>query len=384
MNSAFKVRHTNKNLLMYAGSETDANILYATNFFCPDPFIFIRTADGKRHMVMSDLEIDRAKKQSSAHRVHSLTAYTELAKKKFKKTAPGVPEILAAILRDFRIRSVTVPESFPLGIAEGIRKYNIKVSPLPEPFFPERIYKKPVEVANVRKAMRATERGIQDAIDALRTSRIQGGYLYYKKKKLTVETLRNIINTTILAAGYVPSNTIVAPGKQGCDPHDRGSGVIRANEPIIIDVFPRSESTGYFADITRTVVRGKASDEVKDMYRTVYDGQKLALDMIKHGVKARKVHKAIQKLFDSRGYHTGEKDGRQQGFFHSTGHALGLEIHEPPRIALNNITLEKGMVLTVEPGLYYYPVGGVRIEDTILVTRTGIENLTRFPKFLEI
>ncbi|MEJ2722675.1 MAG: Xaa-Pro peptidase family protein [bacterium] len=384
MNSAFKVRHKNKNLLMYACSETDANMLYATNFFCPDPFIFIRTAAGKRHLVMSDLEIDRAKKQSNAHRVHSLTAYTDLAKKKFKKKTPGVPEILAAILRDFRIRSVTVPENFPLGIAEGIRKYNITVNPLPEPFFPERIYKKPVEIANIKKAMRATERGIQAAVDALKASKIKGGYLYHKNKKLTVETLRNIINTTILAAGYVPSNTIVAPGKQGCDPHDRGSGVIRANEPIIIDVFPRSETTGYFADITRTVVRGKASDEVKDMYRTVYDGQKLGLEMIKHGVKARKVHKAIQKLFESRGYKTGEQGGRQQGFFHSTGHALGLEIHEPPRIAINNITLEKGMVVTVEPGLYYYPTGGVRIEDTIVVTRTGIENLARFPKFLEI
>jgi Xaa-Pro aminopeptidase len=384
LNKAFTIKHKNKNVLMYAGSEFDANILYATKFFCPDPYIFIRTADGKRHMVMSDLEIDRTKKQSNAHRVHSLAHYTELAKKKFKKSTPGVPEILATILRDFGIRSVTVPESFPLGIAEGIRKYNIRVSPLAEPFYPERIYKTPVEVANIRKAMRATEQGIKAAVDALKASKIKGSYLYYKKKRLTVETLRNIINTTVLSAGYIPSNTIVAPGKQGCDPHDRGSGVIRANEPIIIDVFPRSESTGYFADITRTVVRGKASDEVKKMYRTVYDGQKLGLDMIKHGIKTRKVHRAIQKLFDSRGYKTGEKDGRQQGFFHGTGHALGLEIHEPPRIALNNFTLEKGMVLTVEPGLYYHPVGGVRIEDTILVTRTGIENLTRFPKFLEI
>lgn len=120
------------------------------------------------------------------------------------------------------------------------------------------------------------------------------------------------------------------------------------------------------------------------MYRAVYEGQRMGLEMIKHGVKARKVHRAIQRLFESRGFHTGERDGRMQGFFHSTGHGLGLEIHEPPRIAINNITLEKGMVVTVEPGLYYYPVGGVRIEDTILVTRTGIENLTRFPKFLEI
>ncbi len=383
MNSAFKIRHKNKNVLMYACSETDANMLYATNFSCPDPFIFVRTAEGKRHLVMSDLEIDRAKKQSSAHKVHSLAAYMDLAKKKFKKT-PGIPEILATVLRDFGIRSVVVPENFPLGIAEGLRKLKINVSALPDPFFPERIYKKPAEVAEIKKAMRVTEKGIKAAFDALKASKIKKGYLYYKGHRLTAEILRNIINTTILTLGHIPSGTIVAPGKQGCDPHDQGSGVIRANEPIIIDVFPRAESTGYFADITRTVVRGKASDEVKKMYKTVYDGQKLGLSLVKHGAKARSVHRAIQKLFEGNGYHTGEKDGRMQGFFHSTGHALGLEIHEPPRIAINNITLEKGMVVTVEPGLYYYPVGGVRIEDTILVTRSGIENLTRIPKFLEI
>lgn len=383
MNPAFRIRHKNKNILQYACSETDANILYSTNFFCPDPFIFFRTAQGKRHLVMSDLEIDRAKRQSTAHKVHSLAEYTELAKKKFGKT-PGVAEILVTILRDFKVRSVTVPENFPTGIADRLRKYRITVKALAEPFFPERLYKKPAEVAEIKKAMRATEKGLRAGIDAIGASKIKNGYLFYKGKKLTAETVRNIINTTVLSLGCVPSGTIVAPGKQGCDPHDHGSGVIRANEPVIIDVFPRSESTGYFADMTRTVVRGKASDEVRTMYRAVYEGQRMGLEMIKHGVKARKVHRAIQRLFESRGFHTGERDGRMQGFFHSTGHGLGLEIHEPPRIAINNITLEKGMVVTVEPGLYYYPVGGVRIEDTILVTRTGIENLTRFPKFLEI
>ena len=160
---------------------------------------------------------------------------------------------------------------------------------------------------------------------------------------------------------------------------------MRANETVIIDVFPRCESTGYFADITRTFVRGKASDDIRGLYRTVYDGQKLGLDMIRDGVKTRAVHKAIQSLFESRGFHTGQKDGKPQGFFHGTGHGLGLDIHEPPRIALNKLTLEKGMVVTVEPGLYYPAMGGgVRIEDTVLVTQSGIENLTRFPKYLEI
>lgn len=384
MNTAFKVRHKNKNVLMYACSETDANILYATNFFCPDPFIFVRTADGKRRLVMSDLEIDRAKRQSNAHKVHSLAAYTALAEKKFKRT-PGTAEILATILRDFRMRSVAVPANFPLGIAEGLRKNRIRVTALPDPFFPERIYKKPAEIEAIRKTMRITEKGMQAAVDILAASRIKGGYLWYGGRKLTAETLRNAINTTILSLGCTPAGTIVAPGKQGCDPHERGSGAIRANETVIIDVFPRSESTGFFADITRTFVRGRASDEVRRIYRAVYDAQKLGLDMVRDGVKARKVHSAIQKLFESRGFKTGEMGGRMQGFFHSTGHGLGLEIHEPPRVGPTKFTLEKGMVVTVEPGLYYYGArGGVRIEDTVAVTASGIDNLTRFPKFLEI
>lgn len=383
MNKAFTARHKNKNILIYDDSETNADILYATKLPVPDPFIFVRTAGGKKHLVMSDLEIDRARKQATVDKVHSLSRYTELAKDKFKKT-PGVAEILATVLHDLGIRSVAVPTEFPLGIADKMRTYKIGVTPLPDPFFPERIYKQPKEIAEIKKAFRATEKGMKAGIEALRASKISKGYLLYKGKKLTVETLRSIIDTTCLQQGYIPTGTIVAPGKQGCDPHDRGSGVIRANEPVILDVFPRSESSGYFADMTRTVVRGKASDMVKRMFKAVYDGQRLGLSMIKHGVKARTVHAAINKLFEERGFHTGQKNGRMQGFFHTTGHALGLEIHEPPRIAINNITLEKGMVLTVEPGLYYYPHGGIRIEDTVLVTQSGIENLTRFPKFLEI
>jgi Xaa-Pro aminopeptidase len=384
MNTAFKVRHANKNVLMYACSETDANILYATNFFCPDPFIFVRTAEGKRHLVMSDLEIDRAKRQSNADKVHSLAAYTALAEKKFKKT-PGVGEILTTILRDFGMRHVAVPSSFPLGIAEALRANRIHVTALPDPFFPERIYKKPAEIDSMRKTMQVTEKGMKAAVDILKASKIRNGYLFYEGKKLTVEALRNAINTTILSLGCVPTGTIVAPGKQGCDPHERGSGIIRANETVIIDIFPRSESTGYFADITRTFVRGKASDEIRKIYRAVYDGQRLGLDLIRDGAKTRAVHGAIQKLFEKHGYRTGVIDGRMGGFFHGTGHGLGLEIHEPPRIAINKLTLQKGMAVTVEPGLYYLSVGGgVRIEDTVIVTQHGVENITRFPKFLEI
>jgi len=383
MSSEFRIRHLNKNILIVAASESDANMLYATHFFAPDPFIFIRTSGGKRHLVMNDLEIGRARSQSNAHIVHSLSAYTTMARQAMGK-APTAIDTLVVILRDFNIRSVAVPSTFPVSIADGLRKQRIRVTPLPDPFFPERIYKRPVEIANIKKAMRATERGMKAALSVLRESRVQRDRLVYGGSTLTAERLRGVINTTILEQGYVPSGTIVAPGKQGCDPHNRGSGVIRANEPVIIDIFPRGEDTGYYADITRTFVKGKASEFVTKMHRAVRAGQTLGVQMVRHGAKTKELHTAIVKLFESRGFTTGEKAGKMEGFFHSTGHGLGLDIHEPPRVGANSSILEKGMVVTIEPGLYYHPHGGVRIEDTVLVTRSGVENLTRFPKFLEV
>ncbi|HEU4366344.1 MAG TPA: Xaa-Pro peptidase family protein [Candidatus Krumholzibacteria bacterium] len=370
-------------ILLYASSESDADVLYATRFHCPDPFIFIRTAAGKRIYVMSDLEIGRARSQSNAHRVLPLSRYAARALERTGRT-PGVSEVMAEVLRELRIRTVTVSGNAAAAIVEGLRTQGVRVHVARGPLFPERALKTPAEVAAIRRAMRATEAGLQAAIDLLRSATIRGGWVMSGGRRLTAEALRRVLNAEVFARGCIPAHTIVAAGPRGCDPHDVGGGPIRAGQPIIIDVFPRSEGTGYFADITRTVVKGSASDMVRDIYQTVLDGQRMALRMIRHGVRSRDIHAAILDLFEARGFPTGEAKGRMQGFFHGTGHGLGLEIHEPPRIAMNDTVLKAGMVVTVEPGLYYHPVGGVRIEDTVLVTRTGIRNLTRLPKFLEI
>lgn len=370
-------------VLLYAASEHDANLRYATDFFAPDPFMFFRTPRGRRYLVMSDLEIDRARATSSAHRVLSWGAYAKIAEQKTGKT-PASADVIMEVLREFRIRSVTVPENFPVGLADKLRERNIRVKVRPDPFFPERITKISTEVEEIRKSMRAAELGMRTAMETLQKSRIKDGYLIYRGQRLTSEILKSIINTTILAKGYVPSGTIVAPGKQGCDPHNGGYGPIKAHEPIIIDIFPCSVASGYFGDMTRTFVRGRASEKVRGMHKAVFDGQRLGLRMLRDGVKTKLIHQAILGLFEQRGFPTGQIDGRMQGFFHGTGHGLGLEIHELPRIAINDLKLEKGMVVTVEPGLYYADVGGMRIEDTVLITKTGFKNLTRFPKQLEI
>jgi Xaa-Pro aminopeptidase len=136
--------------------------------------------------------------------------------------------------------------------------------------------------------------------------------------------------------------------------------------------------------MTRTVVRGRASDKVRRMFAAVLEGQETAFRMIRAGAPGRKIHDAITKRFTELGFPTGEIGGRMQGFFHGTGHALGLEIHEPPRISKAAATLRAGMVMTVEPGLYYADAGGMRLEDVVIVRKGGCENLNRFPKVLEI
>jgi len=370
-------------ILLYAASDSDADILYATKFFAPDPFLFLRTRAARRVLVMSDLEIDRAKKQSNAHRVLSFSHYAALAEKRVGR-APHAADTIAEALRGLRISAVTVPSNLPSGITERLRSRRVRVHVADGPLFPERVIKNAAEVASIRDAMRATEAGMQAALDLLRRARIRNGWVVLDGRRLTAENLRRAADITILARGCLPAHTIVAPGRLGCDPHDEGHGPIRAGAPIIVDIFPRAQKNGYFADITRTFVKGRASKKVRAMYDAVYDGQRLALRSIRDGARASDIHGAIHALFGERGFKSGKIDGRMQGFFHGTGHGLGLEIHEPPRVAGNDAVLKAGMVVTVEPGLYYWPHGGVRIEDTVLVTKRGLKNLTRFPKVFEI
>ena len=202
---------------------------------------------------------------------------------------------------------------------------------------------------------------------------------------MTAEDVQGVINATIARRGGIASHTIVACGNQGCDPHESGYGPLRAHTTVIIlDIFPRDMRTGYYGDITRTVVRGRASDAVKELYAVVGAAQALAFRTLRAGVNGQKVHRAIQELFVQKGYKTGQVRGRMQGFFHGTGHGLGLDVHERPRVGAVSEKLRTGHVVTVEPGLYYRGIGGVRLEDVALIQQTGMRNLARFPKTLEI
>lgn len=358
--------------VMVADSDHDANMLYAVGIFVPDPFIYFEIA-GKTHIVVSDLEFDRAKAQADVDRVIPL--------RRFK--ARGLENVLPLVLREHRVRAVEVPMNFPVGLAKRLRGVRVRVKP--DPFIPAREVKSAGEIRKLVDALRLAEEGMKAGINAIRLSRIgRGGYLYWRKQKLTSEHVQGLINATIAGLGGMAPMTIVAGGNQGCDPHEVGHGPLRAHQPIIIDIFPRDSKTGYWGDITRTVVRGRASEKVKDMYVTVAKGQEIAFQKLRAGINGREVHESICALFKRRGFNTGRKNGRMQGFFHGTGHGLGLDIHESPRVSAVDATMKAGFVVTVEPGLYYPGIGGVRLEDVAVIGARTARNLTTFPKFLEV
>jgi Xaa-Pro aminopeptidase len=371
-----------RDVLLYAASELDADILYPTRFFAPDPFLFVQKGR-RRILVMSDLELDRARQQASVDRVLAWSKYQKAIEAARRKASPAA--VIEAVVRELGLRRVEVPSRFPLGLAEELRRRGLRLKIRRDPFWPEREVKRREEIRAIVEALRAAEAGLEAGIAALRTCRIgRDGWLRRAGRRFTAEELRAAVNTRIMAEGCVPAHTICAPGDQAVDPHEEGRGPIRAHTPVVMDIFPRSERSGYFGDLTRTVVRGRASERLKEVYALVHEGVRLGHRRVRPGADGMAIHKAIQELFESRGYRTGEQDGRMQGFFHGTGHGLGLEIHEAPSIGKRPSTLRAGHVVTVEPGLYYLGLGGVRIEDVALVTATGSRNLTRVPKRLEI
>lgn len=376
-----------RTFLQFASSEVDADILYGSGFFAYDPFLFVEHR-GRSVLVVADFECDRARAESSADQVWpaGVLAAEDAKSRRAKTPALDPAGLCAAALRRLKIRRVGVPEQFPLGIAQKLERAGFSLRVLKEPAYPQRLIKTSAEIRLVVKVQRQVERALRAAEAMLRRSRQVKGRLVLAGKTLTAGDLRRVINLTLMERGIVAAQTVVAPGDQAVDPHNLGSGPIRPGQPVVIDIFPRSSESHYFADMTRTLVKGRPSAALQKQYRAVLKAQKLGLSMIKPGVAVRTVHRAIMDCFARLGYETGEIDGRFQGFTHSTGHGVGLEIHEPPKIGMVSPAVRfcKGMLVTVEPGLYYLGTGGVRIEDLVVVTDKGIRNLTRYPKRLTI
>lgn len=368
--------------LMIAASETDSNLYYSTKFIAPDPFIFLEIK-GERIMVMNDLEMDRARAQASVDRVIS---YSEVERRVRSKgvAEPGTVDIVHAVLEDAGITHIVVPGTFPFAHAKRLQGLGYHLEAKREPFYERRVVKTAEEIAAIEGAQRATEEAVAAAHAALCAATFHEGALWLDGAPLTSERIKKLINVQLMERDCVAQHTIVAGGDQACDPHNEGSGPLPVNRSIIFDVFPRSGVTRYFADMSRTVVRGTPSPELKRLYQAVKDAQEEAIDKVRDGADGAKIHQGICDRFEAAGYRTGLINGRMQGYFHGTGHGVGLDIHEAPRISRTGSTLQEGHVVTVEPGLYYPGLGAVRIEDMVLVTKDGCRNLTHYPKIFEL
>jgi Xaa-Pro aminopeptidase len=369
-------------LLHYAASETDADMYYATGFLAPDAFAWFR-ARGRDYLMANDLEIGRAREESSVDLVLSVTEYRKRAIRG-GVPRPGMADILAAALRHRGVRSAVVPDQFPLGMADALRKRGIRVASRPAPFLPARVVKTPAEVRALRECQEATERAVAKAFARLKRARIRGNRIVEGGRALTAEDIKRTIDVALMEDSCIAKNTIVACGDQAVDPHNRGTGPLRPHLPIVFDVFPRSAVTGYYSDMSRTVVKGTASPAARRQFAAVLEAQEMGIGMVRAGVNGKDIHTAIQRRFEAEGYRTGPRNGKMQGYFHGTGHGVGLDIHEAPRVGGVDDRLPEGSVVTVEPGLYYPGVGGVRIEDMVLVQKRGCRNLTDFPKTLDL
>jgi Xaa-Pro aminopeptidase len=364
--------------LLYADTERSADALYFGQVAMHDPFVAFGLK-GKKIAVVSALEFGRVRRTSGFDRVLRLEPYLERARARWPRRKPGPAEVIALAARDHGLRRFTVPEDFPAGLHHRLRRLGLDLVIAEGALFPAREIKTPAEIAALREGNRCSALGFATAEKILRASKVIGRRLVHRGATLTSERLRFAIEVACLEAGAHAAHTIVAGGDQACDPHERGSGPLRPHELIILDIFPRIAATGYHGDMTRTFLKGRATDAQSALVAAVRAAQLDALGRIRAGVNGRDVHRGVEAVFQARGFKTKRTARGSVGFFHGTGHGLGLAIHELPRLSGTvDYTLPGGSVVTVEPGLYYPGLGGCRIEDVVQVTAAAPKLLSRY------
>jgi Xaa-Pro aminopeptidase len=369
--------------LMVSESENNADMYYATGFLAYDSFIYLNSGSDK--ILVSDMELGRARKESKVHDVIPTSRYNIMDKiRKNKDPDAAYCEMIIEFLRSEKLKRVSVPYNFPVQLADCLRKGGFEVIPIKSPFRDMRDIKNEKEIKAIETAQRAGEKALSEALDAIRNASIRNGALWLDNAPLTTENVRAIIEKSLLSVGCEAPDIIIACGRGSSDPHWKGEGGLLAGEPIVIDMVPRSKKERYYSDMTRTVMRGEPDGELKDMYSAVLDSQDAAIKKIKAGITGSEIHGIVCDLLEERGYETARCKSSEftEGFIHSTGHGVGLDIHEGPSLSENGKELKAGCVVTVEPGLYYRKIGGVRLEDVVVVTQNGCKNLTMFEKKL--
>lgn len=365
------------NLLFLSNSEYSANILYFTGFYAMDPFIAFSN-QGTRYCVLNTLEYGRGLKEAQVDIVLCLDLFSKASQAQFQTTTPSLDQYLVTILQAYGIDSVTVEATFPLQTARFLENYGIHCHCIQDGLLPTRILKSKEQASAIEASNAIAQAGFRAAERILTESAIINDQIIWEQQVVTAELLQTEIEIACLRAGGQALKTIVACGIQACDPHCTGSGPIIPHELIVIDIFPRSKTSYYYGDMTRTFLKGTPSAAHIKLVETVLEAQKVALSLLKDGIDGSDVDANVCSIFDSRGYKTIKNAGICTGFIHSTGHGLGLELHEFPTIGTKISPLQTGMVITIEPGLYYPEIGGARIEDVVWITPDGYQLLSHY------
>lgn len=355
-------------------SSENADMRYLAGFLASDPYIYVYPRGGAGTIIVSSMEELRARRESSC------TVIT--------RSAAGLPELLkehhdadlaaAHMIRAIAGKKLLVPASMPIGFAQTLMQV-AEVAVDKTTVAALRRVKTPEEIELIRRVQQHNETATTAAVGLIRDAEIdRDGGLLLQGRPLTSERVRDEIAAKLRPFDCEERDTIISCGTDTALPHARGTGQLRAHEPIVMDVFPKSLKTGYFADMTRTVAKGEPSDKIVALYAAVKKAKDLAEGMLRPGVSGADVHNAVVAFFEEQGYLT----AGSSGFIHGLGHGVGLQIHEAPSLSPSGGVLEPGNVITIEPGLYYPGIGGVRLEDMGVITETGFDRFTNFEEQL--
>jgi Xaa-Pro aminopeptidase len=370
-------------ILIYGDTVRSPELRHEIPLTIPDPFLYAER-DGARHVYVGSLELARIRELdgTEAHPYEEV-GWDELVASGMHREEIYRPLVLNAV-RDLGIERAVVPRYFPLELADHLRANGIELTPERELFSRRRRVKTRAELEGIRRAQRACEAAMDAARELLRAATPNGTGLEVDGKPLTSEWLKRRIGEVFTEHDMLAGEFIVSHGAQTTVGHDMGSGQILVDEPIVIDLWPQDRDTGCFADMTRTYVVGDPPEALAEFQRLVWQALEQAIGDIKAGVQGRDVFVGTCEFFQAHGYRTplSKEPGEvlEDGFIHGLGHGVGLEVHEEPGMGVaSRAPLVAGDVVTVEPGLYNPGFGGCRLEDLVLVTENGAENLTDYP-----
>ncbi|MDQ6877893.1 MAG: Xaa-Pro peptidase family protein [Candidatus Dormibacteraeota bacterium] len=372
-----------KPLVLIPSGVADADFTYASGFSV-ETGLYIRFAEGDDLLVASPLEIDRARSQGKAARTLGFAEAGYVDHGEFASW----PRLAARMLREKDLDEARVSPRLQAAYLEELRSAGIDVEIDRDLFKAERRHKTSDEAGFIQAAQRGAEAAVTEVVRHLAQAEIKDGLLWLDGRPLTSERLYARAQLLLGEMGFSCPDMIVAGSPECAMPHFRGEGPIRAGAPVIIDIFPVGRSHPYYGDITRTVVVGDIPDEIRNMHAAVLQALDAGIESIRAGVPGREVHHAACQVLVDRGYGTSTAgyEGREGSakMIHSTGHGVGLDVHEEPALrGPNEEPLAEGDVVTVEPGLYLLGLGGVRVEDTGMVTSNGFANFTSLTRSLD-